>query len=612
MVDNELIFYEAISETPDESITVDIAPALVGGTAPLEFSVYVAVPDVSTGGYLFFTLTDENGVEVYDFKGAIEYGGQLVAFRLPAGIGRYLTLDISYMEGITLSAAISIHTPHYQNFRGGLAGWKATDLSGLIYESFSYVLSDVSKGTIPFYLYSATSEDLTLIVDWGDGTSEYVEPLVFTPTSSSNTLYSHSYEESGDYTVTVYSDAFNKLYLTAYYYSNEGASVFNTSVTKILSPLPALAGTIYRIKYSIVLYTYSYTVQVYSYSYKLDYGLAHCSKLKEIPEDLFLNTTKTELDHVFLACTSLSEIPENLLATGTTITQVPGLFMHCTALTEIPENLFANNTAITSFAYTFSGCKGITEIPETLFSNNVAVTNFNYTFSYTYITEIPETLFSNNVAVTSFNHTFSYMPYLAEIPETLFSSNTEAISFLGTFSRDKITEIPENLFTYNKKATTFQSTFQYCTKITGIPENLFANNPAITSVQYCFGYCTALTSIPSSLLENCPKITNASYLFANSSALTEAPSTLFSTLTNLTTVYYAFYNTSLEDFVFWIPSEVVTNAKYFCPTDSDGEYSRTVYVIDGSTTQATFEGLDSSYNITVGTYDSSVEDEETE
>lgn len=67
-----------------------------------------------------------------------------------------------------------------------------------------------------------------------------------------------------------------------------------------------------------------------------------CSKLKEIPEDLFKDALRADN---FKRC-----------------------FYECKALTQLPEGLFEMNTLATSFYQCFSGCTGLTALPERLFN----------------------------------------------------------------------------------------------------------------------------------------------------------------------------------------------------------------------------------------------------
>ena len=290
------------------------------------------------------------------------------------------------------------------------------------------------KSSIPFHLYN---QEITLDVDWGDGTSQSLTSENFA-TASSSTPATHQYATAGEYTIVVDSSDWSNTYICSYgtnlsssgtptetAYANVG--YFRMTLIEILNELPAgLKGTCY------------YNSSSYSYASK----------------------------------------------------KIGNPFQSCSKLTTIPDNLFSNITTFTSFAYCFSGCSSLTEIPSSLFDNCGVATSFNYCFSgCSSLTEIPSGLFDDCSAATTFQNCFYGCSSLTEIPSGLFDNCTLGATFWSCFQNcSSLVSIPENLFALNTKANDFDNLFSGCSALGD-----FTLHVGTRTLSYCSNFVTKKT-----------------------------------------------------------------------------------------------------------------------
>ena len=399
------------------------------------------------------------------------------------------------------------------------------------------------KGYVPFVLYRGAQEDVTVFVDWGDGTQVERLPWYETQQEIVEDAYTHEYAEPGEYTISVMSFDFDKLYITSNY-SYELKTDYAPTLISVDTMLPNLRGVLYKTSSSGSRRTYAE-------------NFGHC-------------------------------------------------FSNCSSLTAIPQGLFDNNPSVTNFSSCFYGCSSLTAIPQGLFDNNPAVTSFGSCFSNcSSLTAIPHGLFDNNPAVTSFGSCFANCSSLTAIPQGLFDNNPSVTDFASCFwNCVKITEIPVGLFIKNTKVTDFHITF-FNTAITSIPNGLIDNCPLVTDIAGMFG-STEITSIPSGLFSNQNlvttlgnnKIQGSNGVFSNTDKTLPNSAIdvdMFAHMLDLTEVSFAFL--ARAGFSIRFRATEISKANSFC-SKKTGQ-TTTVYVPAGSTTAATFHTLESKLGLNV-------------
>lgn len=176
--------------------------------------------------------------------------------------------------------------------------------------------------------------------------------------------YTHEYGAPGEYTISVASFDFDKLYITANY-SYDLKTNYAPTLISVDTVLPKLSGVIYKTSSSSSHHTY-----------------------------------KANFSRCFSNCSSLTSIPQGLFDNNPSVTNFNACFWACKKITEIPVGLFINNTKVTDFHITFFNT-GITSIPDGLIDNCPLVTDISGMFGMTKITSIPFGLFSNQNLVTT-------------------------------------------------------------------------------------------------------------------------------------------------------------------------------------------------------------------
>ena len=453
------------------------------------------------------------------------------------------------------------------------------------------------KGYVPFVLYRGAQEDVTVFVDWGDGTQVERLPWYETQQEIVEDAYTHEYAEPGEYTISVMSFDFDKLYITSNY-SYELKTDYAPTLISVDTMLPNLRG---------VLYKTSSSGSRRTYAENFGHCFSNCSSLTAIPQGLFDNNPSvTNFGSCFSNCSSLTAIPQGLFDNNPSVTNFSSCFFHCLSFTAIPQGLFDNNPAVTVFSSCFFYCSSLTAIPQGLFDNNPSVTNFSSCFyGCSSLTAIPQGLFDNNPSVTSFGSCFANCSSLTAIPQGLFDNNPSVTDFASCFwNCVKITEIPVGLFIKNTKVTDFHITF-FNTAITSIPNGLIDNCPLVTDIAGMFG-STEITSIPSGLFSNQNlvttlgnnKIQGSNGVFSNTDKTLPNSAIdvdMFAHMLDLTEVSFAFL--ARAGFSIRFRATEISKANSFC-SKKTGQ-TTTVYVPAGSTTAATFHTLESKLGLNV-------------
>lgn len=157
-----------------------------------------------------------------------------------------------------------------------------------------------------------------MVIDWGQNE----KPLFI---SSGATVFSHEYQYTGDYTITIYSA--------------------QTDVTQRQIPILAFSGT----------------------------GLLSVATP-------LLKMGTTDLKRLFEDCALLAELPQNLFDNHPNVWSFQYTFKGCKALTSLPYGLFDKNTKATNFNSCFRVCEGLRSLPYGLFANNKAAEDFRHCF----------------------------------------------------------------------------------------------------------------------------------------------------------------------------------------------------------------------------------------
>ena len=400
-------------------------------------------------------------------------------------------------------------------------------------------------------------ENEIIVIDWGDENKTTID------TGNINELNCyHQYENDNEYTVKIYSTNNKMPYINMKHPSGDTIKVltpflkmvdtYGNSITQyggfskcselILLPNMLFSNNrqINEFKYTPTRYDAADRIEEGPY-YKLNCYLGHnnrltisglalqnyhscfeyCSKLKEIPDDLFDYTTNiTHLDGCFRGC-GIETIPEKLFNNTTNILSFTGTFAECSQLREIPEKLFYNNKNAEYFNGTFAYCTSLIRLPKGLFRSNLKIPGiqnptfenygygkqFNMTFkgctnlkygidggsikdSITEITLtnykgdeddvfVPSEVDSPNINVNDYDYTLNvnsnkFKPEYYIDGDGIFPNTAE--SFTETFMNcTNLLYVPTNTFNLCINATDFMATFLGCKNLEYVGDNLFEN-----------------------------------------------------------------------------------------------------------------------------------------
>ncbi|MGN1210998.1 MAG: hypothetical protein ACI4TM_04885 [Candidatus Cryptobacteroides sp.] len=290
-------------------------------------------------------------------------------------------------------------------------------------------------------------------LEWGDGTPGDIAA------SSANGAFTrpdHLYEAAGTYEVKVYGSCasmnargcggiecmteisdWGNLGVTNFYYAFSGSAI---------KSLPAN------------------TKDILAPATKIDFMFMDCTKLEEIPADIFANLELTNIQGVFRGCTSLTTIPANLFVGAEELTGMTAMFMG-SGVETVPAELLYPLTGLTQILTMFDSCTGIKEVSENFFSKNTKLVRLRSIF---------------------------YGTSISEIPENIFANNTELTECSSMFGNTLIKTIPENLFAKMPELMSVESLFLGCTSLKSVPVSIFDNNFKLSTVSNAFALCTEL------------------------------------------------------------------------------------------------------------------------
>ena len=263
---------------------------------------------------------------------------------------------------------------------------------------------------------SSSTSPANLTINWGDGTAN---TTIAKNASLAKTIASHTYDNAGNYTITIASDEVEPSVkqMPQIIFYNGDTQTGDNLLTSILDPFPNMGAT--------------------------DFGdcFFHCNGLTSIPAELFkYNTQADNFKRCFTICRGLTSLPAGLFRYNTEARNFMLCFGDCNGLTSIPADLFRYNTQAETFSNCFVKCSGLTSLPAELFKYNTQISNFSLCFGFCGgLTSLPADLFRYNTQVTNFGFCFT--------------------NCIG------LTSLPADLFKYNTIATDFRVCFQGCTKL---------------------------------------------------------------------------------------------------------------------------------------------------
>ena len=301
--------------------------------------------------------------------------------------------------------------------------------------------STSNRSSIPFSLFNQPS--IELLVDWGDGTSDLIDPSRYEIASSSFASV-HQYSSAGEYTIQVDSNDWDNTYIFSYgtSYNTSGTNTsdqyacigyFKSTVVEILNPIPGLKGT----------NCYSSSTSYATSTSRIGNPFQSCSKLTSIPEGLFSNLPSTFINfsYCFAGCSSLQEIPAGLFDNFSGASSFQQCFYGCSSLTAIPEGLFDSCTANTVFWSCFQNCSSLQTIPEYLFAYNTVVNDFDECFSG--CTSLGS--FNLHIGATSITYCSNFVTYKSGTTRNIYvpSGSTTQTKFNSVASSLGLTIIGE-------------------------------------------------------------------------------------------------------------------------------------------------------------------------
>ena len=242
-------------------------------------------------------------------------------------------------------------------------------------------------------------------IDWGDGTVDTI-----TRTNTTNTQYSHTYTNAGEYTVQFNGNA------TGYYSSDPnnvgGLGVAATRAVAAISfydgsrngnskLVAGISGSLGKVFPTIG------TGSTNANQPRFANAFAH-TLITDIPNDLFSGISGVPAPHMFYGTfggTNISYIPVDLFSGVSGAAKFAAFgytFSQCSDLTSVPDGLFrtvSGNVGTYVFVGTFSSCSGLTRLPNTLFGNAIKASEHLFSFMFAYCNSlsgyVPSRLFDS-------------------------------------------------------------------------------------------------------------------------------------------------------------------------------------------------------------------------
>lgn len=324
---------------------------------------------------------------------------------------------------------------------------------------FEINISESDAGKIARWI-SATG-DSTLRIEFGDGTQ----------TIDSDIGTQHMYAKAGVYTITAHGPLYS---------INAGANAY-----RFIDPLPA----------SILDLT--------SFSQRYSNTSSNKAGYVTVPVNLFsLQESVVDITGLFSSInfsstlnsgvTSLISLPPGVFSSFKNVIRANDLFYDCTKLSDIPEDLFSVMTKLQYLKNAFYNTR-ISKIPDHFFDACVELLDVSAIFSdCTLLSSIPSKLFSNCKKLVNYNSAFQDCIGLTEISDDIFPKSDVEISCNQMFSGcTGLHTIPPNLFDNVEKVSNITRMFSGCKNIIGPLPELW-NDDRFKDIphQNCFYNCT--------------------------------------------------------------------------------------------------------------------------
>lgn len=198
--------------------------------------------------------------------------------------------------------------------------------------------------------------------------------------------------------------------------------------------------------------------------------------------------TKSSMREAFGQCVDLHTIQAGALDNCVNCEDFKSIFVN-TGLETIPSGLFAKCKAATTFESAFAS-SAIKSLPANLFANLTKVETFISAFASTELTSTGSGTFANCTAAQIFTSAFHGCRELMSISADIFAGCAAATHFMNTFAADrKLATIPASLFNGCPNIDNFDSTFQFCEAITSSVPTLWTREN-VSWHRSCFGKCT--------------------------------------------------------------------------------------------------------------------------
>ncbi len=287
-------------------------------------------------------------------------------------------------------------------------------------------LADDSKYVFPAYSWTDS-----LVIDWGDGNTDFLEGA-----STRNTRFpAHEYADAGrEYIVQVHG-GLTGFTTSMSYYPNAHVN----DVKQIIQWGRFLKITTFDLQMDTCV-TYipappKETLAVITSANNMFYK---CKNIKKFDKDFFANAPKlSTMQNSFQGCESIEEFPEDFFNNLPSLSNMLGAFRDCKKLRKAPD---FSKTKLSNISQLFAGCESLTEVPEGIFPSTLCSSssmNLNMTFSGCKSLEaLPEHLFDgmNANRVTSMNSMFEGCEKLKSVNLDFIDKQRGCYQFRSTFS----------------------------------------------------------------------------------------------------------------------------------------------------------------------------------
>lgn len=303
-----------------------------------------------------------------------------------------------------------------------------------------------SSNTIPSVPNWSTTDPVSFIAFWGDGTStEYSMTL-----SQSTYGISHHYDEYGEYRVAIYG-------------LPSGTSLGNgLGVPSPIVEIKQLPGTLdppaltdfYRLETvtgNIFKWYRDNSAGYVIDSTKFIEVFRSCSALTHIPGNVFdgisFSSGAFNLNYFFAECDNLESVDSGILSNlaFTSATSADSMFRDNPNLTSVPSDIFLRLENVTNFSSCFRS-SGISEIPRNIFQYTPLGSNFSFCFALCEsLSYVSNDIFSGiETSTPNFRNAFIGCTALRHCPplwETWPNANARQC-FFGCTNADNYAQVP--------------------------------------------------------------------------------------------------------------------------------------------------------------------------